>query len=86
MTWCVQRFNEVTVGVIVRTLQANPSFIPTLEIYNAKEKPMSIDRDGQAVIVNPSSSRQLKSGDKVNIVVGISVECVLSTLNWILHL
>lgn len=61
--------------------QANPSFVPTLEIYNAKEKPMSIDRDGQAIIVNPSSSCRLKSGDKINIVVGITIESVLSPWN-----
>ncbi|KAF8556710.1 hypothetical protein OG21DRAFT_579111 [Imleria badia] len=65
---------EFTVGPCTQDDVANPSFVPTLEIYNAKEKPMSIDRDGQAVIVNPSSSCELKSGDKVNIVVGISVD------------
>jgi methionine aminopeptidase len=68
----------VVPGVTVHVLQSNPSFVPTLEIYNAKEKPMSIDRDGRAVMVNPSSSSELRSGDKVNIVVGVSVECVLS--------
>ena len=68
----------MTLGVTMHDLQANPSFVPTLEIYNAKDKAMSIDRDGQAVIVNPSSSSALKSGDKINIVVGVSVEWVSS--------
>lgn len=61
-------------GITVHVLQPNPSFVPTLEVYNAKEKPMSIDRDGHAIIVNPSSSYELKSGDKIHIVVGIFIE------------
>lgn len=69
--------NKASPRITVHVLQSNPSFVPTLEIYNAKDKPISIDRDGRAVMVNPSSSCELKSGDKINIVVGISVECVL---------
>ncbi|KAH0835680.1 hypothetical protein J3R83DRAFT_9435 [Lanmaoa asiatica] len=65
---------EFTVGPCTQDDMPNPSFVPTLEIYNTKEKPMSIDRDGQAIIVNSSSSCELKSGDKINIVVGISVQ------------
>lgn len=41
---------------------------------------MSIDRDGEPHIVNPTSSSELKSGDKINIVVGVSIECVVSLL------
>ncbi|KAG6336418.1 hypothetical protein ID866_2661 [Astraeus odoratus] len=52
----------------------DPSFIPKLEMYNAKEKVMSIDRGGEAHIVNPSASYELRSGDKVNIVAGVVVE------------
>lgn len=70
--------NKMNPGITMHVLQPNPSFVPTLEIYNAKEKSLSIDRDGRAVIVNPSSSCELKSGDKINIVVGISVQWVLS--------
>ncbi|KAG6372656.1 hypothetical protein JVT61DRAFT_7408 [Boletus reticuloceps] len=65
---------EFVVGPCSQDDVANPSFVPTLEIYNAKEKPMSIDRDGQPVIVNPLSSSELKSGDRINIVVGVSVQ------------
>ncbi|KAF9242787.1 hypothetical protein BU15DRAFT_43327 [Melanogaster broomeanus] len=64
---------EFTVGPYTQDDMVNPSFVPTLEIYNAKEKPMSIDRDGEAAIVNPSCSCELKSGDKIHIVVGISL-------------
>ncbi|KAI9570009.1 hypothetical protein HD554DRAFT_428607 [Boletus coccyginus] len=65
---------EFIVGPCTEDDVPNPSFVPTLEIYNAKDKPMSIDRDGQAQMVNPSSSVELKSGDKINIVVGVSIE------------
>lgn len=60
--------------VLSFAFQLDPSFIPTLEIFNAKEKPMTIERESQALIVNPSSSYSLKSGDKIIIVVGIIVE------------
>ncbi|KAG8215809.1 hypothetical protein J3R82DRAFT_7720 [Butyriboletus roseoflavus] len=65
---------EFAVGPCLQDDVPNLSFVPTLEIYNAKEKPISVDRDGQAIIVNPSSSCELKSGDKVNVVVGIAIE------------
>ncbi|KAF9221049.1 hypothetical protein BS17DRAFT_785815 [Gyrodon lividus] len=65
---------EFTVGPYTQDDMVNPSFVPTLEIYNAKEKPISIDRDGEAVIVNPSCSCRLESGDKIHIVVGIPIE------------
>lgn len=66
--------NEMKLGVTVYVRQENPSFVPKLEIYNAKDKPVSIDRDDQPVLVNPSTSCELKSGDKINIVAGISIE------------
>ncbi|KAN0078258.1 hypothetical protein V8E55_010315 [Tylopilus felleus] len=65
---------EFTVGPCTPDDVENPSFVPKLEIYNAKDKPVSIDRDDQPVLVNPSTSCELKSGDKINIVAGISIE------------
>ncbi|KAH7886651.1 hypothetical protein F5I97DRAFT_2058933 [Phlebopus sp. FC_14] len=68
---------EFTVGSYKQGDMVDPSSVPRLDMHNTKEKPISIDREGEAVIVNPGSSCELLSGDKVNIVAGISVE-----VNW----
>ncbi|KIJ67260.1 hypothetical protein HYDPIDRAFT_84074 [Hydnomerulius pinastri MD-312] len=68
---------DFTVGPYSQDDMVNPSFVPRLDIYNAKEKPISIDRDGEPLLVPSSSSFELKSGDKVHIVVGVSIE-----VNW----
>ncbi|KAI5984547.1 hypothetical protein EDC04DRAFT_2914273 [Pisolithus marmoratus] len=54
--------------------QEDPCFVPRLEIYNAKEKAMSIDRGGDPFIVDPLSPYELQSGDTVNIVAGIAIQ------------
>ncbi|KAI5999737.1 hypothetical protein EDC04DRAFT_2974786 [Pisolithus marmoratus] len=63
---------------LVRSLaqkrQEDPCFVPRLEIYNAKEKAMSIDRGGDPFIVDPLSPYELRSGDTVNIVAGIAIQ------------
>lgn len=75
--WCnatlLQLFRAL-IEVVIHFRQEDPSFVPRLEIFNSKEKAMSIDRAGDPLIVNPSSSFQLESGDKVNIVAGITIE------------
>ncbi|KAG9312591.1 hypothetical protein JVU11DRAFT_6988 [Chiua virens] len=65
---------EFTVGPCTEDDALDPSFVPTLELYNAKDKPMAIDREGQPVVVNPASSHELESGDKINIVAGVSIQ------------
>ncbi|KIJ19466.1 hypothetical protein PAXINDRAFT_96801 [Paxillus involutus ATCC 200175] len=66
---------EFKVGPYTPDDMVNPSFVPTLEIYNTKEKStQTIERDGELSVVNHSCSRELKSGDKIHIVVGISIE------------
>lgn len=54
--------------------QEDPTSAAKLEIFNSKEKSMSVDRAGVPLYVDTLSSFQLKSGDRVNIVAGITIE------------
>ncbi|KAI5981518.1 hypothetical protein EDC04DRAFT_2594228 [Pisolithus marmoratus] len=65
---------DFTVGPYTEDNQEDPCFVPRLEIYNAKEKAMSIDRGGDPFIVDPLSPYELRSGDTVNIVAGIAIQ------------
>lgn len=65
---------DFTVGPYAEENLDDPCFVPRLEIYNAKEKAMSIDRGGEPFIVDPLSPYELQSGDTVNIVAGIAVK------------
>ncbi|KAI6001982.1 hypothetical protein EDD15DRAFT_1570200 [Pisolithus albus] len=65
---------DFTVGPYAEESLDDPCFVPRLEIYNAKEKAMSIDRGGEPLIVDPLSPYELQSGDTINIVVGIAVK------------
>ncbi|KAI6127036.1 hypothetical protein F5141DRAFT_370413 [Pisolithus sp. B1] len=64
---------DFTVSPYAEENLEDPCFVPRLEIYNAKEKAMSIDRGGEPFIVDPLSPYELQSGDTVNIVAGIAV-------------
>jgi len=57
---------------ILNYLQANTAKVPTLEVYNSKSKAMTISRGSETIIVNPSSTQELKDGDNLHLAVGIS--------------
>lgn len=65
---------DFTVGPYTEENVEDPCFVPKIEIYNAKEKAMTIDRGGKPFIVDPLSPCELQSGDMINIVVGIIIQ------------
>ncbi|KAH7923577.1 hypothetical protein BV22DRAFT_1048062 [Leucogyrophana mollusca] len=55
---------------------ANPSFIPKLEVYNSKAKPIALTRGdtGDSKVIEPLSVQELEDGDRVCILAGIVLE------------
>jgi hypothetical protein len=57
-------------GLVPKT---DPSIVPSLSVHNAGKKTMTVTRGGEMVYVSPSGTEELQDGDKIDIVVGVSL-------------
>ncbi|EMD35805.1 hypothetical protein CERSUDRAFT_96030 [Gelatoporia subvermispora B] len=65
------------VGEYTEENVVNPTFVPTLSFHNAGNRPRNIVRDGQTIVINNESTKQLQDGDVVHVVTGTPV-----TVKW----
>lgn len=59
------------------TLKGNLGFIPALEVFNHRPKTtMTVQRDGNVVVINPQTSMGLQDGDVLYVTSGAPMVCV----------
>ena len=54
--------------------KSDTSYVPKLEVYNGKSKAMTISRGNDTLVVVPAATYELRDGDLVHLVVGVSVQ------------
>ena len=52
--------------------QTNSSKVPSLELFNVKSKAITVLRGSETLVINPSATQELRDGDIVHLVGGIS--------------
>jgi hypothetical protein len=65
--------------------KTDPLVVPSLSIHNAGKKAMTITRETGVVNVNPSSTEELRDGDTVDIIGGVSLRRVVLTYHHLVY-
>ena len=53
-------------------VQGDPTFTPKVSLKNPRNKPITIQRGINLITLNPSSSTELRDGDAIHLVGGIT--------------
>ncbi|EGN97494.1 hypothetical protein SERLA73DRAFT_124187 [Serpula lacrymans var. lacrymans S7.3] len=62
---------KFTVGTYLQENMDDVSFIPKLNVFNAKKTILNIIRDTETIVVNPTESYELQDGDAVHVLGGL---------------